>query len=326
MCVVVRDLIVSGVLGDMMRGRPAVYATFSSYDEVAHHSGLERADTLEALRKLDQQFGRIERARAYAARPYQIVVLSDHGQTQGATFKQRNGYGLEDLVERSLERGKVGAIAGGDEQTAMVGHAVREATGSASTNDKHEDKAKNDVSGRDVVVLGSGNLGLVYLMEGQHRLTLEEIQQLHPDLLPALRSHPHIGWLLVRSESHGAVVLGASGANFLSEARVEGRDPLQPFSPNAAKHLLRTDGFAHVADIMVGSFWDPVQEEGCAFEELISFHGGIGGPQTRPFLLAPVGLRVPEAPIVGAADVHRVLVGWRTALNDGGGEVGHEAG
>ena len=42
MCVVVRDLIVYGVLTDMMRGRPAIYATFSSYDEVAHHSGLER--------------------------------------------------------------------------------------------------------------------------------------------------------------------------------------------------------------------------------------------------------------------------------------------
>ena len=106
MCVIVRDLIVFGVLTDMMRGRPAVYATFSSYDEVAHHSGLERADTMEALRKLDQQFGRIERARRYAPRPYEIVVLSDHGQTQGATFKQRNGYGLDELVERSLAGGR----------------------------------------------------------------------------------------------------------------------------------------------------------------------------------------------------------------------------
>ena len=42
LCVFVRDLIVSGVLTDIMRGRPAIYATFSSYDEVAHHSGLER--------------------------------------------------------------------------------------------------------------------------------------------------------------------------------------------------------------------------------------------------------------------------------------------
>ena len=113
LCVFVRDLIVSGVLTDMMRGRPAVYATFSSYDEVAHHSGLERADTLEALRKLDDHFGQVERARRYAPRPYEIVVLSDHGQTQGATFKQRNGYGLDELVERSLSRGDVAGIAGG---------------------------------------------------------------------------------------------------------------------------------------------------------------------------------------------------------------------
>ena len=98
MCVIVRDLIVFGVISDMMRGGPAIYATFSSYDEVAHHSGPGAPDTLEALRKLDQQFGRIERARAYAARPYEIVVLSDHGQTQGATFLQRNGYSLAELV------------------------------------------------------------------------------------------------------------------------------------------------------------------------------------------------------------------------------------
>ena len=112
LCVVVRDLIVFGVLTDMMRGRPAVYATFSSYDEVAHHSGLERADTLEALRKLDQQLGRIERARRFAPRPYKIVVLSDHGQTQGMTFKQRNGYGLDDLVQRSLASGTVSGMSG----------------------------------------------------------------------------------------------------------------------------------------------------------------------------------------------------------------------
>src|SRR4029077_3426911 len=157
------------------------------YDEVAHHSGLERADTLEALRKLDQQFGRIDRARRYAARPYEIVVLSDHGQTQGATFKQRNGYGLDDLVERSLASGRVAQFAGGDEQDSMVGHAVGEATG------RQAKKApKNDVSGRQVVVLGSGNLGLVYLMEEPRRLTMEEIDARHPALLPALRAHPHV--------------------------------------------------------------------------------------------------------------------------------------
>jgi uncharacterized membrane protein YvlD (DUF360 family) len=311
MCVVVRDLIVYGVLTDMMRGRPAVYATFSSYDEVAHHSGLERTDTLEALRKLDEQFGRIDRARRYAPRPYVIVVLSDHGQTQGATFKQRNGYGLDDLVQRSLESGTVEEVAGGDEQEAMVGHAIGEATGKAKK------PSKKDVSGREVVVLGSGNLGLVYLMEENRRLTLEEIEERHPRLIPALRLHPHVGWLLVRSAAHGAVVLGANGAHFLAEGRVEGEYPLANFSPTAPVHLLRTDGFPHVADIMVGSFYDPVLDEGCAFEELISFHGGLGGPQTRPFILHPVELPLPDGQIVGAESVHGLLWGWRELLQGG---------
>jgi uncharacterized membrane protein YvlD (DUF360 family) len=309
MCVVVRDLIVYGVLTDMMRGRPAVYATFSSYDEVAHHSGLERADTLEALRKLDEQFGRIDRARRYAPRPYSIVVLSDHGQTQGATFKQRNGYGLDDLVQRSLTSGRVEQIAGGDEQHAMVGNAVGEATGK-----QRKKRSKSDVSGEQVVVLGSGNLGLVYLMEEKRRLTLEEIQERHPRLIPALRAHAHIGWILVRSAADGPVVFGADGVHFLAEGRVEGDFPLAQFSPTAPLHLLRTDSFEHVADLMIGSFYDPGLDEGCAFEELISFHGGLGGPQTQPFILHPVELPLPDEPIVGAEKVHAVLWSWRQLL------------
>jgi len=311
MCVFVRDLIVFGVLTDMMKGRPAVYATFSSYDEVAHHSGLERADTMEALRKLDQQFGRIDRARAYAARPYEIIVLSDHGQTQGATFKQRHGYGLDELVERSLSGdADVAQVASGDEQSAMVGHALSEATGS-----KKKKRPKNDVSDQEVVVLGSGNLGLVYLMSERRRLTLEEIEAAHPKLLTALREHPHVGWLLVRSASDGAVALGPNGTRYLSDGRVVGEDPLASFPPNAGRHLLRTDGFENVADIMVGSFYDPMLDEGCAFEELISFHGGMGGAQTRPFLLYPSQLRLPDEPIVGAAAVHDLLLSWRNELN-----------
>ena len=309
MCVIVRDLIVFGVISDMMKGRPAVYATFSSYDEVAHHSGLERADTLEALRKLDQQFGRIERARRYSPRPYEIVVLSDHGQTQGATFKQRNGYALADLVNRSLSSGTATALASGDENNSMVGRAMQEATRGDVDHDGVEHAPESDA-----IVLASGNLGLVYLMEEQRRLTLEEIDERHPKLIPALREHPHVGVVLVRSTERGPVALGPRGAHYLAEGKVEGEDPLAHFSENAPDHLLRTDGFAHVADLMVNSFYDPQLDEGCAFEELISFHGGLGGTQTRPFILHPASLPAPAEPILGAAQVHAVLTGWRQAL------------
>ena len=293
---VVRDLIVYGVLTDMMKGRPAIYATFSSYDEVAHHSGLERADTLEALRKLDQQFARIERARPYAARPYELVVLSDHGQTQGATFKQRNGYGLDELVARSLERGRRG-------RGGRRGREPQQRRQRARRGDRQHAEAeapKNDVSDRDVVVLGSGNLGLVYLMEERRRLTREEIDERHPRLLPALREHPHVGWLLVRSERDGPLALGANGTHYLADGRVEGEDPLAHFSPNAPQHLLRTDGFEHVADIMVGSFYDPDARRG------LRLRGADLVPRRhrrRPDAAVPAGAR--RAAAAGRADRRR---------------------
>jgi len=309
LCVVVRDLIVYGVLTDMMKGRPAVYATFSSYDEVAHHSGLERGDTMEALRKLDQQFGRIDKARRYAARPYEIVVLSDHGQTQGATFKQRNGYDLEELVRRSVDSAEVARVEAGDENQTAVERAVDEAAGR-----KAKKPSKKDVSGRDVVVLASGNLGLVYLMDEPRRLSLEEIEARHPRLLPALREHPQLGWLLVHSTADGPLVLGANGTRRLQSGEVKGADPLAQLEPRAPQHLLRASGFAHAADILVGSFYDPTLEEGCAFEELISFHGGLGGPQTRPFVLYPTELPLSSEPLVGAASVNQLFLDWRAAL------------
>jgi hypothetical protein len=50
-------------------------------------------------------------------------------------------------------------------------------------------------------------------MEERRQLTLEEIDERHPEPLPALRAHPHVGWLLVRSSEHGAVALGANGTS-----------------------------------------------------------------------------------------------------------------
>lgn len=65
---------------------------------------------------------------------------------------------------------------------------------------------------------------------------------------------------------------------------------------------------------MVGSFYDPDLDEGCAFEELISFHGGLGGPQTEPFILHPGRLRMPDDAVVGAEAVNALLREWRAEL------------
>src|SRR6516225_3744028 len=107
--VITRDLTTQTLIGDLYVGRSVIYADFVGYDEVAHHSGPERYDALDTLRRLDRDLGRLERAAANAPRPYEFVVLSDHGQSQGTTFEDRYGCSLGELVRRAMH-GQVSEI------------------------------------------------------------------------------------------------------------------------------------------------------------------------------------------------------------------------
>ena len=204
-------------------------------------------------------------------------------------------------------------VLGGDENDTAVGLAFDEARDGGAA--PIASAKKPSLEEQAVVVLGSGNLGLIYLMEARRRLSLEEIEARHPRLVTALRTHPHVGFVLARSGKRGPVALGARGTRYLDEDRVEGEDPLGPFSANAATHP-RARPARHPRPL-VNSFYDPQLDEGCAFEELISFHGGMGGSQTQPFILAPVELPLPRPAIIGAVQVHAILSGWRAHLNHG---------
>ena len=125
--------------------------------------------------------------------------------------------------------------------------------------------------------------------------------------------------MLVRSAADGPVVARRrDGSPALADDQVREATRSPASRRTRPRHLRRTDGFAHVPDILVNSFYDPVTEEGCAFEELISFHGGMGGPQTQA--VHPSTRRTcprPTEPLVGAEAVHRVLRRWRAVCNGG---------
>jgi Type I phosphodiesterase / nucleotide pyrophosphatase len=291
---------------------------------VAHHSGIERPDTLAVLAKVDHQIARVAAAAADAPRPYRLVVLSDHGQSQGATFLQRYGLTLEELVRSACDASDVHVDAGREDDAASyLGAGLTElarddtvtARAARSAQRRREADEPKPADGLpELSVMASGNLGLISFPREPGRVTQERLEELHPRLLPALREHPGIAFALVRSERHGAVALGARGAHFIDEERVEGEDPLAPFGPNAARHLRRTDGFPHCPDVMVNStYWDETGEV-AAFEELVGSHGGMGGTQSHPFVMHPAELVWPVEPVVGAEHVHRILRAWLAQL------------
>lgn len=336
MTVIMRDFNVFSLIGDMFEGVPTSYATFVGYDEVAHHSGIERRDALDVLRRLDQQFARIERIAEFAPRPYKFVVLSDHGQSQGATFLTRFDETLEDVVKRAMKEGThVAAIESADEAWANIGGAatqvansqgatataVRTAFKSRTTEDgvtlggEQETAAAKelieDPEGRpDSIVLASGNLGLIYMPREPKRLTREGFESKHPGLITTLATHPGIGFICLDTENEGPVAIGADGLQYLRDGRVEGRDPLEHFGKHAARHLARNCAFKNAPDIYVLSMYDPASGEVAAFEELVGSHGGMGGTQSEPFAFVPSEWSEEPDEIIGAGQMHDVLVRW----------------
>ncbi len=336
--VALRDLSTSLVIEEMYRGTPVVFVDYTDYDEIAHHSGPERSETFDALDGVDRAIATLEKASAAAPRPYRFVVVSDHGQSLGATFLQRYGKTLADVI-RELMGGEVKvqeAVARVEEwgQTnAMLSEMtqVKGVTGSlartalrsqtedgvvelgptpeAAAPGKPGGETEAPAERPDLIAIASGNFGLVYFPRMPGRVTLEQLTAAYPGLIEALANHPGIGAMLIRSEEHGSLVAGRAGINYLDQDRVEGVDPVAQYGGRAREAFIRLDGMDHVPDLSVISLYDPEFDEVAAFEELIGSHGGLGGPQTQPIIMHPAEWDLDEE-IVGAPAVYRQIRRW----------------
>ncbi len=328
MTVFLRDFSLFTLRGDMYAGVPYAYATLAGYDEVAHHSGIERPDTLEVLRKLDKEFGKLERIAGDAPRRYQFVVLSDHGQTQGKTFADRYGEKLEDVVSHLLNTsGSSHSVSGYEtkyESAYYIDAAFKDAGISNSTVTKqvegtlvHSQQVNVGKEGQnDVVVLASGNLGLISFTSIERRLTLEEITAMFPGLLPGLVEHPGVGFVMVHSNQKGPVILGRKGRVYLASSVTEGENPLTNYDSTAVLTLVREDSFPNAPDILViGTYWKDTDET-AAFEEQIGSHGGMGGEQSKPFILYPSQFDPGTDRIIGAEAVYRVFKRWTERIRN----------
>ncbi len=343
MTVALRDLSISGVVGDMLRGAPYCYVTLAGYDEVAHHSGLDRHDTLAVLRKTDARIKNLQNLAKIAPRDYHFVVLSDHGQTMGATFLQRYGYDLEELVRQSVSSG---TTVGGPSTYSESGAGAGVGKGQSdwehvSTIDvaaQESGVAKSRIGGlldkrlhagdpvptsmTDLVVMASGNLGIISFTGPKHRVTLEDIEREQPELMDSLVNHPGVGFVMVATKGAGGaaandaagagdtVIIGKGGRHYLGDDRVVGDDPLLPYGPNAARHARRTNSFGNCPDLLVMSTYWPETNQNAAFEELVGNHGGLGGEQTKPFVLFPAEWTLDDSELIGAESVFRNLKRW----------------
>ncbi len=330
--VLMRDISASLTILDIVRGTPALYVTWPGYDEVAHHSGPWTHDAFHTLRQYDHVIRRVrETIERKAPRPYELVILSDHGQSYGWTFRQRYGKTLRELIQELLPLDtSVGQFMGGDDGimsvTAMASEldnmqarkmggklgervmrgARRAADRGMRENERASGTAGDVAVGPNVTVCGSGNLGQIYFDLAPRRLTLNELNEAYPNLVDALVQHDGIGVLMAYNEYGEAIAFGKSGARNLVTDQIAGEDPLTVYG-NAdlrAAQLKRLSEFPHNGDLTVISTLYP-DGTVAAMEELVGNHGGMGGEQTDAFIFHPDDFSVPETS--NSSDVFAVL-------------------
>ena len=330
--VLLRDLNVSLITDELVKGTPVIYCDFVDYDEVAHHAGPTRPESLQTLEGLDRVLGSLKRIIDTLPHSYEIVVLSDHGQSQGSTFLQRYSRTLTQVVDDLVDTTKEPVAATGKSEGWGPVNAFltelslrRSVAGSVTRKALHGKVSRGEVelgpkdceppvaADEQMVVTASGNLALIYLATTPGRVPLEEIELLHPRLIPGLATHPGIGFVVVDSLAEGPVAIGRAGVHVLRTGRIEGIDPLTSYGDRAAASMLRQAEMPHNGDIVVISRVDEYTHEVAAFEELVGCHGGMGGWQTEAMLVHPRRFAVEEPP-VGSDAVHHLLIGWLEQL------------
>ena len=302
--VFMREINTSTLIGDMMVGDIDVaYSTYLGYDEIAHHSGVRDEDSWYALKGMDKQIERLINTNKYTPRKYEFVIQSDHGQTNGATFKQRYGQSFEDYVKSLLPKEmKMFAKMSSNEDH----YAESFLPFSRKNDDLIDEKDLEELGDSEVIVLASGNLAMIYLTQWDYRLSIEEINKFFPELIPGIVENEYVGFIVIRSDE-GDLAMGKKGIYNLDTGDIIGGNPLEGFGKNIARHLKRNSSFKYTPDILVNSFYDCENDEVCAFEELVGSHGGVGGSQSKPFILYPSGWNVSDEEIVGAESIYKIL-------------------
>jgi uncharacterized membrane protein YvlD (DUF360 family) len=347
--VVLRDLSTSLVAEQLVRGAPVVFVDLVDYDEIAHHAGPLRPEAMRALEGLDRVVGLWEQVAQVAPRRYEIVVLSDHGQSLGATFEQVVGRSFLDEVRRLMavapapgeRRRRASGVRSPASADSEAWGAVNTALNALGRSDAEGARGGRVMVGPDrepgstspgdlpeVAVVGSGNLGLVWFPRSPVRLVGDEIRARWPALVPGLVANPAVGVVVVQEsgpvqgEVPDVVAYGPAGSRHLVTGEVHGQDPLAAYGPRAAPDLLRAVSLEHAGDLLLVS---SVDDSGLvhAFEGLVGSHGGLGGAQNEAMLLYPASLRVTDGAredvggtrmLVGAEAVHDELVGWLREL------------
>lgn len=309
--VILRELQTFGVIADIYAGVPCIYTTYSGYDELAHHFGPDSRPALKNLKYTDMRIGEIMRMLRHApGARYELVLLSDHGQTPGYPFRDRYGATLGDAVSAFLRQNQQAAVsAGGLGLTrAQLGYLRQELEAhTPSWRRRLFRRSKNYLQRRiselvpetlkvdpegGVVITYSSSLAHLYITGTARRLSWQEVEQAQPLLLRFLSRHKGIGFVLGRGEDSDICIFHSGGRLCLGGGEAPREEELaflRPYGEPAEllQELRRFAAEEAGGDLILFGAYDG--ERIVCFDDQVGGHGSVGGEQMRPFLILPAG-------------------------------------
>lgn len=307
--VLLRELQTFGVIADIYAGVPRIYTTYSGYDELAHHFGPGSGPALKNLKYTDKRIGEILRILRHApGAKYQLVILSDHGQTPGYPFDEKFGATLGDLVSAFLRENGRTAVSGGplDMTGLQLGYLQEELDARPTLLRRRiRQKTKNYLQGKirdlapetlkvdqesGVIITYSSSLAHLYITGDSRRLRLREIDIIHPGLCRFLAEHPGIGFVMAQADPEEIVFIHAGGKVCVAPGRNVPEVSLGFLSNygDPGKLLPELIHFASgpfCGDLILFGAYDG-QRIAC-FDNQVGGHGSVGGEQSLPFLILP---------------------------------------
>jgi hypothetical protein len=328
-----RDLSFFWLKQDMVRGVPVIYSNFVGYDDIAHHSGPDTYEAQISLAAFDRRLRTLQRrARKQSPIRYEILLFSDHGQTESLPFRYVGGQGIEETLTEILDKTQ-GRTEGGPRSSGssfnpdrsyaltllreleevdpgQLGWAADRGKRALEKMTLDDRSAEDQATGPGIAVCVSGSLAHVYFTGHARSLQLDDIVAEYPGFIEAVACHPGIGFVAASRRDGDAVALCDGGIRNLITGRVgEGDDPLAPW-PHRDRwghELAELLSYPDSGDLIIHGAW--IEERGriVVLEEQTSSHGGLGGPQTDPFLVAPASWDVADGDLESPEDLHRLV-------------------
>ncbi|BDG05954.1 membrane protein [Anaeromyxobacter oryzae] len=282
-----RELALQGILLDVSRGIPAIYADFLSFDEHAHRRGPDSRGALRNLAAADAALAAIfSAADAVPELAYDVYVLSDHGHVPTRPFEALAGMPLPEFVARAA-RG---------EQVPRSAHRASPNRGLLGG------RALGGEGGGGVATAEAGDLAHVYFLSEDGPLPLDAVRARYWRVLAALAANPAIGIVAARGGRRGfALVRGAvlDLADPLDVARLPHPDP-----PLLATYLADLVSVRESGDLVVLGWRGPGREV-VAYAWEFGSHGGVAPEELQSFVVHPAACRFPFERVVRPSELHR---------------------